>query len=58
VGAERVFREELARRANAPRALFGLAESLRARGRQFDADEMRRQFQGGWAGGELRVDEF
>lgn len=60
VAAERVFREDLARTPNNPRSLFGLAETLKARGRQFDSDEVRRQFDKSWAGADfkLRIEEF
>jgi hypothetical protein len=60
ISAERVFRDDLARTPNNPRSLLGLAESLKARGRYFDADEVRRQFETRWSGADikLRLEEF
>ncbi len=58
--AEKVFREDLAKTPNNPRSLLGLAESLKARGRYFDAGEVRRQFETRWSGADvkLRLEEF
>jgi tetratricopeptide (TPR) repeat protein len=60
LAAENVFREDLVKTPNNPRSLFGLAESLKARGRHFDAEEVRRQFESRWAGADmkLRIEEF
>jgi tetratricopeptide (TPR) repeat protein len=59
-GAEKVFREDLVRTPNNPRSLFGLAEALKAKGRHFDAEEVRKQFQARWAGADvtLRIEDF
>ena len=60
LGAEKVFREDLARTPNNPRSLFGLAESLKARGRFFEAGEVQKQFEARWAGADLklRIEDF
>jgi tetratricopeptide (TPR) repeat protein len=60
VGAEKVFGEDLAKNANNPRSLFGLAEALRARGRYADSDEARRRFERQWRGADLKLalDDF
>jgi tetratricopeptide (TPR) repeat protein len=59
-GAEKVFREDLVRTPNNPRSLFGLSESLKARGRHFDAGEIQKQFEARWAGADLklRIEDF
>jgi tetratricopeptide (TPR) repeat protein len=59
-GAEKVFREDLARTPNNPRSLFGLAESLKARGRHFEAGEIQKQFEARWTGADLklRIEDF
>jgi Flp pilus assembly protein TadD len=58
--AEHVFREDLSKTPNNPRALFGLAESLQARGRQYEADQVRPQFQAAWSSADLklRIEDF
>ena len=53
--AEKVFREDLVRNPNNPRSLFGLAESLKARGRYADADEVRKEFNVRWAGADVKL---
>jgi tetratricopeptide (TPR) repeat protein len=60
VGAERVFREDLMKNPNNPRSLFGLAETLKARARHYDAGEVMRQFETSWVGADmkLRIEEF
>jgi len=60
LGAEKIFREDLARTPNNPRSLFGLSESLKARGRFFEAGEVQKQFEARWAGADLklRIEEF
>jgi tetratricopeptide (TPR) repeat protein len=60
VAAERVFREDLLKNPNNPRSLFGLAETLKARGRHYDAGEVMRQFEASWSGADmkLRIEEF
>ncbi len=60
LGAEKVFREDLARTPNNPRSLFGLTESLKARGRFFEAGEAQKQFDARWVGADLklRIEDF
>jgi Tfp pilus assembly protein PilF len=60
LGAEKVFREDLVRSPNNPRSLFGLAESLKARGKHYDADEVREQLDQRWAAADvkLRIEDF
>lgn len=55
VGAERVFREELVRNPRSGRALYGLWESLKGQGREYEAQLVRREYQAAWseADGEL-----
>lgn len=47
--AEKVFRAALAQQPRLGRALFGLAETLEARGRSYDAGLIRRQFEDAWS---------
>jgi tetratricopeptide (TPR) repeat protein len=58
--AEAVFRQELKEHARNPRALFGLAECLRAEGKAREEGEVRREFQEGWkhADTELRMEDL
>ncbi len=58
--AEAVFREELKQHAKNPRALFGLAECLRAQGKTGQEDAVRKEFQEGWkhADTELRMEDL
>ena len=46
--AEKVFRDELARRARNGRALFGLAESLKQQGKDSSAKMVTREFEDAW----------
>jgi len=46
--AESVFREDLNRNPNNARSLFGLAESLKARGKTADAETAQKQFENAW----------
>jgi Tfp pilus assembly protein PilF len=46
--AEKVFREDLDRNPRNPRSLFGLAETLRAQNRAYDAQFVDKQFQTNW----------
>jgi tetratricopeptide (TPR) repeat protein len=46
--AEQVFRDDLERNRRNPRSLFGLAESLKAQGKSYDAELVRRRFQAEW----------
>jgi tetratricopeptide (TPR) repeat protein len=48
LGAELVFREELARNPRSGRALFGLWESLKGQDRQYEAQLVRREFEAAW----------
>lgn len=58
--AEKVFRDDLVHTPNNPRSLFGLSESLKAKGRHADAAEIRKQFDTAWAGADtkLRLEDF
>jgi hypothetical protein len=58
--AEKVFREDLVHTPNNPRSLFGLSESLKAKGRHAEAAEVRKQFDGAWANADvkLRLEDF
>ncbi len=58
--AEQVFRDDLERNRRNPRSLFGLAESLKAQGRNYDAELVRRRFQTEWknADTELKVSDL
>jgi tetratricopeptide (TPR) repeat protein len=58
--AEAVFRQELKEHARNPRALFGLAECLRAEGKAVEEGDVRREFQQGWkhADTELRMEDL
>jgi tetratricopeptide (TPR) repeat protein len=46
--AEAVFREDLKRNPSNPRSLFGLAESLKARGNATESAKVRRRFEKSW----------
>ncbi|MGH9603326.1 MAG: hypothetical protein ACRD24_13160 [Terriglobales bacterium] len=58
--AEQVFRDDLERTRRNPRSLFGLAESLKAQGKTYDAEQVRRRFQMEWrnADTELRISDL
>ena len=58
--AETIFRQDLTRTPNNPRSLYGLSESLKARGRHFDSAEALKQFETRWAGADikLRIEDF
>jgi tetratricopeptide (TPR) repeat protein len=58
--AEKVFRDELERNPRNPRALFGLAESLKAQGKMDDAGWIDRQLKTEWKSPEapLRVKDL
>jgi tetratricopeptide (TPR) repeat protein len=47
-GAEKVFREDLANNRRNGRSLFGLAASLKAQHRDYDAAFVQRQFDDAW----------
>src|SRR5215831_4365290 len=57
--AEKVFREDLERNPRNPRSLFGLRESLKAQGRDYDAGFVEKQFQSSWKGpqGSLKMED-
>jgi len=48
VEAEKVFREDLERRPRDGRALAGLRDSLKAQGRDYEAEQIDQQFQTAW----------
>jgi tetratricopeptide (TPR) repeat protein len=50
-GAEKVFREDLDRNPRNPRSLFGLRETLKKQGRDYDAGFVEKQFNASWKGG-------
>ena len=47
--AEKVFREDLERNRRSGRSLFGLMNALKARGKAYDAELIRRQYDAAWA---------
>ena len=49
-GAEKVFRDDLARNPRNPRSLFGLQQALKAQGRDYDASFIEKQFKASWKG--------
>jgi len=49
-GAERVFRADLDRNPRNPRSLYGLVESLKAQGKDYDAGFVQKQFEASWKG--------
>ena len=59
-GAERVFREDLAKNLRNPRSLFGLHRALKAQDRNSDAWFVEQEFQKSWKGGaeELKVEDL
>jgi tetratricopeptide (TPR) repeat protein len=58
--AEAAFRRELADHAKNPRALFGLAECLRAEGKTAEEAAVRKEFEDGWkhADTKLRLEDL
>ena len=60
VAAESVFREGVRRSPRNGRMLFGLMESLKAQGKQQDAELVRREFEANWAKADvnLRLEDF
>jgi tetratricopeptide (TPR) repeat protein len=58
--AERVFRAELERNRRNGRALFGLAESLKAQGKTYAAALVRQEFERAWknADTQLKIEEL
>ena len=59
-GAERVFREDLAKNPRNPRSLFGLQRALKAQDQNSDAWFVEQQFRKAWKGGaeELKVEDL
>jgi pimeloyl-ACP methyl ester carboxylesterase/tetratricopeptide (TPR) repeat protein len=53
--AEKVFRDELAKRPRNGRALFGLAESLKQQGKQSSAQTVWREFEGQWSEADTKL---
>jgi tetratricopeptide (TPR) repeat protein len=53
--AERVFREDLRRNRRNGRSLFGLAESLKAQGREREAELVGREFDRAWKKADTRL---
>jgi tetratricopeptide (TPR) repeat protein len=58
--AEQVFREDLKRNRRNGRSLFGLMESLKAQGKQREAELVRREFERAWKNADmkLRIEEL
>jgi len=58
--AERVFREDLRRNRRNGRSLFGLSESLKAQGKLYEAQLVRREFESAWkdADTKLRLEDL
>jgi tetratricopeptide (TPR) repeat protein len=54
-GAEKVFREELRRHRGNGRALFGLAESLKAQGNSREARQVTKDFQQAWKDADVKL---
>lgn len=54
-GAEKVYREEIARNPRSGRALFGLAEALRRQGNDSSANLVTREFERSWAGSDTKM---
>jgi pimeloyl-ACP methyl ester carboxylesterase/tetratricopeptide (TPR) repeat protein len=53
--AEKVFRDELAKRPRNGRALFGLAESLKQQGKQSSAQMVWREFEEAWNSADTKL---
>jgi len=53
--AERVFRADLERNPRSGRSLFGLAESLKAQGKTYDAQMVRREFELAWRNADIKL---
>ena len=49
--AEKVFREDLDRNPRNPRSLYGLQQTLKKQGRDYDAGFVEKQFNASWKGG-------
>lgn len=53
--AEQVFREDLRKNRRNGRSLFGLAESLKAQGKQREAELVRREFERAWKNADIQL---
>ena len=49
--AEKTFREDLDRNPRNPRSLYGLEQTLKKQGREYDASFIQKQFDASWKGG-------
>jgi len=56
VEAEKTYREEIERRPQNGRALFGLAEALRKQGKASSADLVQREFERIWVGSDTKLE--
>ena len=58
--AEKVFREDLDRNPRNPRSLYGLQQTLKKQGRDYDAGFVEKQFNASWKGGanSLKVEDL
>jgi hypothetical protein len=54
-GAERVYREDLARFPANGWSLFGLAQALEAQGKRAEAGVVRKQFDQAWKNSDVRL---
>ncbi len=59
-GAEKVFRDDLARNPRNPRSLYGLQQALKAQGKDYDAGFVEEQFKASWkgTGPELKMEDL
>ena len=53
--AEKTFREELAHHPHSGRALFGLWQSLKARGKKADAKQAEAEFRTAWKNADVKL---
>jgi Tfp pilus assembly protein PilF len=58
--AEKTFREDLARNPRNPRSLYGLQQTLKKQGRDYDAGFIEKQFNTSWKGGanSLKIEDL
>ena len=54
-GAEKVFRDDLARNLRNPRSLWGLHQALLLQKRNYDAGFIQREFEASWKGGTVAL---
>jgi tetratricopeptide (TPR) repeat protein len=59
-GAEKTFRDDLERNPRNPRSLYGLQQTLKKQGREYDATFVEKQFNSSWKGGAntLKVEDL